>query len=146
MNRHEHPNPDEFHAVEARLRESRAHADAFELDQIKQRVMTRSGAQPRRAVFMTSRIASFASVVVLGVGTSGAIALAGHTSSHGPTGGAADSQYWPGKGCGDRNHDRPLPTTGNPCPQSGGVASGVDHGHGRGDNGQSQPTGGGKDH
>jgi hypothetical protein len=136
MNRHEQPDPDELHAVEARIRAARVHADAFELDQIKQRVIARRGAQPRRAAFMTSRIATFASVVVLGVGTTGAIAVASGGSPSGPTGGAASGQYWPGKGCGDRNHDHQP--TGKPCPpQAGGDnGNGGDHGNGgNGDNG-----------
>ncbi len=87
---------------------------------------------------MTSRIATFAAVAVLGVGTSGAIALAGKTSSAGPRGGAAVSQYWPGKGCGDRNHDHP-PSTVDPCPPLTAGTNGTDHRQSRGDSGHGQP-------
>ncbi len=86
---------------------------------------------------MKSRIATLTSVLVLGVGTSGAIALAGHTSSHGPTGGAAEGQYWPGKDCGNQNHPRFTPD--KPCPQPNGGSTGSNHGQSRGDTGHGQP-------
>ncbi len=98
---------------------------------------------------MTSRIASFATVVVLGVGTSGAIALAGKTDSAGPKGGAAESQYWPGKGCGDVNHDRLPPSDSCPGQGSdyrGSLGQGDSHGHGHGDNGHGQSQGSGRGH
>jgi hypothetical protein len=140
MNHHEQSDPDELDAVEARLRAARVHTDAFELDQIKQQIVARAGAQPRRAALMTSRIATFATVVVLGVGTTGAIALASKDSPHGPTGGAASGEYWPGKGCGDRNHDR-QPPTGNPCPQDPSGSNGTAGNHGNGDNGNGHGRG-----
>jgi hypothetical protein len=66
---------------------------------------------------MKSRIATVFTVLALAGGTGGAIAIAHSDSSGGPHGGAANGQYRPGKGCGDRNHhhtgshgrDRPCP-------------------------------------
>jgi hypothetical protein len=110
-------------------------ADAFELDHIKQRVMAPAGAQQRRAVFMTSRIATLATAVVLSVGTTGAIALASKDSSSGPKGGAASGQYWPGKGCGDQNHDHQV-STDKPCPQDPTGGSGNAGNQGNGKNGK----------
>jgi hypothetical protein len=119
MNEHERQIPDELHALEALLRTSRAEADPLELDQIKQRVMARTGAPPRRVVFMKSRIATAVTALVLLTSTGGAIAFAGGVAPAGPKGGAATSQYRPGKGCGDRNHVHPSGDK-KPCPKAVG--------------------------
>ena len=56
-------------------------------------------------MFMKSKIATAATLLALLGGTGGAIALAGTVSSSSPHGGAADGEYKPGKGCGDKNHE-----------------------------------------
>jgi hypothetical protein len=110
--------PDDLQPVAARLRADRPQADPVRLDQIKQQVIVRSAAQQRRPVFMRSRIATVLTVLALGGGTGGAIAIAHSGSSGGPGGGAASGQYRPGKGCGDRNHHH-TGSHGNkrPCPE-----------------------------
>lgn len=123
--------PDELEAVTARLHASRAQADPLQLDQIKQRVMTRAAAPNRRSMFMKSRMATVFSVVALLGGTGGAIAVASHGASGSATGGgASEAQYHPGKGCGDRDDHRGGPP-GNPsnnsCPSQAG------HGNQNGD-------------
>ncbi|MEA2211420.1 MAG: hypothetical protein QOF83_1368 [Solirubrobacteraceae bacterium] len=53
---------------------------------------------------MKSRLATVFTLLALVGGSGGALAVAGssgHESSHG----AANSEYRPGKGCGDRNHE-----------------------------------------
>jgi hypothetical protein len=147
MNENEHPHPDELSAVEYRLRAGRAQLDPFDFDRIKQQVMARTRARPRRAGAMKSRLATFATVMCLGVGTSGAIAVACIGSPASASGGAAHGQYWPGKGCGDRNHDHNPFGWKQPCPGGGGNGGGGqgngggDHGYGGGDHGY-----GGGDH
>lgn len=71
---------------------------------------------------MTSKLATYLTVVILGVGTSGAIALASKDSPAGPKGGAATGQYQPGKGCGDTNHQRVVLPGQKPCPGVSGSA------------------------
>jgi hypothetical protein len=66
---------------------------------------------------MKSRIATVLTIVGLAGGTGGALAIAdagGYPDWHG---GAANGQYRPGKGCGDRHHDHTGPP-GNPGNQT----------------------------
>jgi hypothetical protein len=119
--------PEDFEAVAARLRAHRAQSDPLQLDQIKQRVMSRSTGQRGRLAFMRSRIASLLTVAALVGGTGGAIAAA--TQGGTPNHGAASGEYKPGKGCGDTNHQHTGPP-GNPnnnkCPSK------ASHKHGAG--------------
>ena len=68
---------------------------------------------------MKTRIATILTILGLVGGTGGAFAIASTGGSHGSNGGAANSQYKPGKGCGDTNHVHTGPP-GNPsntsCP------------------------------
>jgi hypothetical protein len=52
---------------------------------------------------MKSRLATMFTLLALVGGSGGALAVAG-TSGHESSHGAADSEYKPGKGCGDENH------------------------------------------
>ena len=53
---------------------------------------------------MKSRIATVATFVALAAGTGGALAVASGGPSNSSHNVAANSQYRPGKGCGDVNH------------------------------------------
>lgn len=102
--------PDDLREVADRLREQRADASPLELDQIKTRA--RAQAQSARPSTGGMRARSRAITVVLtalliGGTTAGGIAA---TSNNGS---AANSQYRPGLGCGDKNHVHTGPP-GNP--------------------------------
>ena len=107
--------------MEARLHDARPGFTALELDQLKLRVMNRAGAQPPifgrpRGKTMKSRILTLGvAALLLGGPAGGAIAAGGAGGSSN----AASSQYKPGNGCADKNHDHTGPP-GNPsndkCP------------------------------
>jgi hypothetical protein len=111
--------PADLELVAAKLRAHRVQADAFELDELKRRAMARSASRQGRATLMKSRIATVLTIVGLAGGTGGALAVAAAGGHPGGSGGAADAQYKPGKGCGDKNHTHTGPP-GNPdntsCP------------------------------
>jgi hypothetical protein len=107
----EEPLPSELREVADRLREQRATPSALELDQIKLRA--KAQARPARSVRgrpMRSRALSLvlASLLVGGTAAGGIAA-----SQNGSNGSAAQSQYRPGLGCGDKNHIHTGPP-GNP--------------------------------
>jgi hypothetical protein len=60
--------------------------------------------EPRRKGFAlrARSIATLLTVALMAAGTGGVIAGGGHGNSGGS---ASDSQYKPGKGCGDKNHN-----------------------------------------
>jgi hypothetical protein len=105
--------PEELRQIDGRLREQRDTLTPLDADRIKTLVIRRtSGSSPRmRGRPMRSRLATLAiaSLIVAG-GTAGAIAGSG---GGGNGKGAADSQYRPGLGCGDKNHIHTGPP-GNP--------------------------------
>jgi len=90
------------------LRAQRPDVSPLELDAIKRRARARAArdtapTRPRRA-FSTAAVS-----LALAIGVGSAFAIAGNGPPGGePPGqaknGAADSQYRPGKGCGDTNH------------------------------------------
>lgn len=90
-----------------RLEAERPEATEFELDRIKVAAMARaSRGRARRGFASSRRLASVVAVLVVMGGGSTVYAwggFAGASSSH-HHGGAADHQYKPGKGCGDKNH------------------------------------------
>lgn len=106
---------DDVRAVAERLRRERAQLDPMHLDQVKQRVMARAG-NARRPIFMKSRLAMIVTTLALVGGSGGALAIAGVGNGQ-SQGGAAQGMYYPGKGCGDKNHQHQQ-THGNikPCP------------------------------
>jgi hypothetical protein len=77
----------------------------MELDQIKLRAMrgARGPVHGRRSSFMKSRIATLLTIAALTVGVGGTFAIA--SGGGDDNGSAAKSQYKPGKGCGDQNHE-----------------------------------------
>jgi hypothetical protein len=140
-------NPDDLQAVEARLRAGRAQLTPIELDQLKNRLTARDRARPRRVIVMKSRIAAVLTALTLGIGTTGAVAVAGIGSFSGSKGGAADTQYRPGKGCGDGNHDHSGSGSCPTPPGKGHDEHGAgDHGQGQGDRGNSHGDHGHGDH
>ena len=113
--------PDELQDVAARLRELRQEPSALELDRIKTRAMARSRASRTKGSVMKHRlIVAVCSLGLMAGGTTGVIAAAG---GNGNGKGAADSQYRPGKGCGDKNHTHTGPPgnpNAKPCPPTAG--------------------------
>jgi len=96
--------PDDLKGIAARLTERRAEVDSLKLDQLKQRALSQSTARNGRRTLVRSRLATLFTALVLLGGGGGALAVSQsdhHPDSHG---GAADDQYRPGKGCGDKNH------------------------------------------
>jgi hypothetical protein len=107
--------PDEFLAVERRLRNERPSISPMGLDQIKLRAKVKasrmsSSARPRKGTPMRSRVLTLALSALLVGGTVGA-GIAGSSGDNGAN--AAKSQYKPGLGCGDKNHIHTGPP-GNP--------------------------------
>jgi hypothetical protein len=100
---------DEFASVANRLRAERADVSPWELDQIKQRVLSQSTSRYERRAHRKSRIAAIITVIGLMGGTGGAIAVASSSgSSSGPGSGAASGQYCPQmRYCGPGHHHHP---------------------------------------
>jgi hypothetical protein len=111
--------PDDLEPVAASLSAHRAEADPLQLDQLKQRAIAQSTLRHRRPTFMKTRIATVLTIVGLAGSAGGALAVGAAGGHPGGNGGAADAQYRPGKGCGDKNHKHTGPP-GNPgnhrCP------------------------------
>jgi hypothetical protein len=118
--RYEERLPEELEPVAERLRAERMEVDPLQLDRLKRRVLARHTSPRGRLSFMKTRIATALTIIGLAAGTGGALAIA--AGGHG-NGGAANGQYRPGKGCGDRNHHHTGPP-GNPgnnhCPPTSG--------------------------
>ena len=106
-------HPEELEPVADWLRAQRPEVSALELDRIKQRARAQAmrgeergsrAAGPRRA------LSTAITVLALTVGLGGAFAIAGKGPPSPPpqaassNNSAANSQYKPGKGCGDKNH------------------------------------------
>ena len=95
--------PDELQDVARRLREQRPEASGLELDRIKLRAMS---SRSKGSVVKSRLIVALCTVGLMAGGTSGVIAAKG---GNGNGGSAAESQYRPGKGCGDQNHTHTGP-------------------------------------
>ena len=94
--------PDELQDVARRLRAHRTEASPLELDRIKLRAMASAKtSRPKGSALKSRLIVALAAVGLMAGGTSGVIAAKG---GNGNGGSAAESQYRPGKGCGDNNH------------------------------------------
>jgi hypothetical protein len=108
----EHDLPDELHEVAERLRDARPTFTELELDQLKLRAMAKSSEGKSTVVGRTrgnpmrSRVLTLAlTALLIGGTTAGGIAASGG----GGGGNSAQSQYKPGKGCGDNNHTHTGP-------------------------------------
>jgi hypothetical protein len=94
--------PGDLERVVERLRGERPEADGLTLDRIKTRAMANASVSRRKGFSMRSRtITTALTVAMLAAGTGGVIAGGGNGNGNGN---ASDSQYKPGKGCGDKNH------------------------------------------
>ena len=97
--------PDDLREVDRRLQAHRTEVTPLELDEIKLRTMRR--AFPARASLhgrqyvMRSKLITLA--LVLGLVVSGGAAGVIATGGGGGGGNASQSEYKPGKGCGDQN-------------------------------------------
>jgi hypothetical protein len=112
---HEDRIPDHLLDVADRLSQERVSVSPLELDDLKQRARAQA-ARGRSSTFgpkglpLRSRVVTLAlTALLIGGTTAGGIAAAGG----GGNGNAADSQYRPGLGCGDKNHTHTGPP-GNP--------------------------------
>ena len=98
--------PDELREVHARLQAHKPEVTALELDQLKLRTAARAFRAPTsrygRQYLMRSKLVTM--MLVLGLAISGGTAgvIASHDNGNGKS--ADNSQYRPGKGCGDKNH------------------------------------------
>ena len=124
--------PDDLKPAADWVRAQRPEVTAHDLDRVRQRVHAQakrpgpSGsalARPRRTV------TTVAATLVLAVGLGGAFAIAGKGPPSSPPGqsqgSAANKQYLPGKGCGDKNHEH-----------TGGAPPGHSQGKGKGNQGK----------
>ena len=99
--------PDELQDVARRLREERREATPLELDRIKTTAMSRARAKSfaPRGGLRSRLVIALTTVALVGGATGGVIAAGNSGKSNGKNDNAAQSQYKPGKGCGDKNHD-----------------------------------------
>ena len=99
--------PDDLREIDARLQAHKPEVSALELDQLKLRTATHAFKSPTsrygRQYLMRSKLVTM--LLVLGLAASGGAAgvIATHDSGNGKS--ADNSQYKPGKGCGDKNHE-----------------------------------------
>jgi hypothetical protein len=92
----------EFEELERTLRAHRHEATPLELDQIKLRAMARTSRSRTGGTVLRTRFVTMLAVLgLMGAGTGGVLAKSGG----GDEGSAAKSEYKPGKGCGDKNHE-----------------------------------------
>jgi hypothetical protein len=98
--------PDDLSEVDARLKAHRTEVTPLELDEIKLRTMGRAfparTSRYGRQYLMRSKFVTLA--LVLGLVVSGGAAGVIATGGGGGGGNASQSEYKPGKGCGDKNH------------------------------------------
>ena len=97
---------DEFRVTAAWLRAHRPTMSPLEDDALQRRVASRLQAAPASRG-LRSRAAALISAATLMVGLGTAFSIAGKAPPSGSTGAnrsAAEAQYKPGKGCGDKNH------------------------------------------
>jgi hypothetical protein len=99
--------PDDLREIDGRLQARKPEFSALELDELKLRTATRAFDTPKsrygRHYLMRSKIVTM--MLVLGLAVSGGAAgvIAGG-GGNGKAKNADQSQYKPGKGCGDKNH------------------------------------------
>jgi hypothetical protein len=105
--------PEQLLEVAERLREGRVSATPLELDELKLRAKAqaaRGRSYGLKGAPLRSRVVTLAlTALIIGGTTAGGIAA----SSGGGGTNAADQQYKPGMGCGDKNHTHTGPP-GNP--------------------------------
>jgi hypothetical protein len=100
--------PDDLREVDQRLQAQRTEVSPLELDDLKLRTMAKAFRAPTsrygRQYLMRSKLVTM--MLVLGLAVSGGTAgvIAGGGGGKGKTKNAAQSEYKPGKGCGDKNH------------------------------------------
>ena len=100
--------PDDLREIDARLQAHKPEVTALELDELKLRTAARAF-RPKTSTYgrnhlMRSKLVTM--LLVLGLAVSGG--AAGVIASGGGNGndkGADQSEYKPGKGCGDKNHE-----------------------------------------
>jgi hypothetical protein len=99
--------PDDLREIDARLQAHKPEVSALELDELKLQTAARAF-RPTTSTYgrpqlMRSKFVTM--MLVLGLAVSGGTAgvIASHDSGNGKS--ADESQYKPGKGCGDKNHE-----------------------------------------
>jgi hypothetical protein len=97
--------PDELHAIAARLVDETVEISELRLDELKRRALTQAAARQRTSSSLRSKLVAFLTALVVLGASGGAVAIS-HLDRHPNTrGGAADAQYRPGKGCGNKHHN-----------------------------------------
>ena len=97
--------PDELRDMDARLRAHKTEVTALELDELKLRMMERAFRPTYgygRRHLMRSKLVTMMLVAGLAISGGAAGVIASHDNGNGKS--ADQSQYKPGKGCGDKNH------------------------------------------
>ena len=98
--------PDDLREIDARLQAQKPEVSALELDELKLRTAARAFKAPKsrygRQYLMRSKLVTMLLVLGLAVGGGTAGVIASHDNGNGKS--ADRSQYKPGKGCGDKNH------------------------------------------
>jgi hypothetical protein len=99
--------PDDLREIDERLQAQRTEVGPLELDQIKLRTMAKAFGAPAsrygREYLMRSKLVTLLLVAGLAIGGGTAGVIATHDNGNGKS--ADQSQYKPGKGCGDKNHE-----------------------------------------
>src|SRR3954447_19567809 len=106
--------PSKFEPIADLLRENRENPSALEMDALKQRVSSRGSSARSKRSPMKSRLTAVL-VALASIGGTAGLAVAGapKEKSDGKAAlsqpaqqtSAAETQYRPGKGCGDKNHE-----------------------------------------
>ena len=103
--------PADLREVADWLRDHRPEASALELDRMKVEARARAarkassfGTGQGKVRIMRSKVVTLMLVVGLMSTGSTAAVIAGHKDKHKNKGDASQTQYRPGKGCGDKNH------------------------------------------
>ena len=95
--------PEDLERIAQRLRSERPGAGALELDAVKTRALAQATSSRRKGPQLRTRrsLVALVTVALMAGGTGGVIAASGGGKS---SNSAGNSQYKPGKGCGDKNH------------------------------------------
>jgi hypothetical protein len=100
--------PDDLREVDERLQAHKTEVSPLELDELKLRTMAKafraSTSRYGRQYLMRSKLVTMLLVLGLAIGGGTAGVIAGGNSKS-TSKNAAQSEYKPGKGCGDKNHE-----------------------------------------
>jgi hypothetical protein len=99
--------PGDLQGIAARLTEGRTEVSDLRLDELKRRALAQAASQHGRHSSFRSRVIALVTTVALLGGSGAALAISRLDQHPNTYGGAADAQYKPGKGCGNKHpHQR----------------------------------------